>query len=455
MRVLLVGEDEQDEGPGRLRLGLRARGFQTNSACSADAVQVQLAGGRCDVVVLDWDRTGEAAADILARTAAYRRPAIVLIEDADAVPQLRRAGATTCIVKPFAVHTLEVALRARFPVRRRGRDGVGGPAATDALPSSAAEAPAWVETRNPVMNRLLHLAWRAAETDVSVLLLGESGTGKTALAAAIHQRSPRRHGPFVTVHCPCLHPQLLESQLFGHTKGSFTGAVSDTIGRAAAASGGTLFLDEIGDLPLELQPKLLRLLQDREFERVGDCETQRVDIRVIAATHRELADEVAAGRFREDLYYRLNVVALRMMPLRRRPEDVLACARAFLGRLTGRPHRSPLDFTPAAQIMLQAHSWPGNLRELRNAVERAAILGRGDVIDRSDLLLDPGHGRTPMPHVGELVSLEELERVHIREVLSRIGNYRQAARILGIDKSTLYRKARDLAGGREPLKACA
>ena len=312
-----------------------------------------------------------------------------------------------------------------------------------------------LSSKNPVMNRLLQLAWRAAEAEATILLLGESGTGKTALATAIHDRSHRRDRPFVTVHCPCLHPQLLESQLFGHARGAFTGAISDAIGRAAAADGGTLFLDEVGDLPLELQPKLLRLLQDREFERVGDCQTQRVDIRVIAATHRNLPAEVAAGRFREDLYYRLNVVTLRVVPLRRRPEDILSCAESFL-REIGAPGSRPLrGFTAAAQAMLLAHSWPGNLRELRNAVQRAAILARGEHIDRTDLLLDGDGRRTPVPVVGEAVTLAELERAHIQEVLSRVGNYRQAARILGIDKSTLYRKLRAQSQVEEQVLACA
>lgn len=305
------------------------------------------------------------------------------------------------------------------------------------------------------MNRLLQLAWRAAEADATILLLGESGTGKTALAAAIHRHSRRHASPFITVHCPCLHPQLLESQLFGHTRGAFTGAVMDTVGRAAAADGGTLFLDEVGDLPLELQPKLLRLLQDREFERVGDCQTQHVDIRVIAATHRNLAAEVAAGRFREDLYYRLNVVTLRVSPLRRRPEDILPCADAFLREVESPGSRQLRGFTDAAKSMLLAHGWPGNLRELRNAVQRAAILARGERIDRPDLLLDSSGQRPSAPIVGESVTLAELERAHIHEVLSRVGNYRQAARILGIDKSTLYRKLRAQANRTAPVLACA
>jgi two-component system, NtrC family, response regulator AlgB len=434
MKILLVGQDVPEHNA--LSPRLQGRGFLTRQARTPDEVRDQLANGGCDVVVLDWELTGAAAAEILAQTTASERRAIVMTCDATAVRRLCEAGASTCLVKPFAVHALEVALRdvPPPPVRLRPRP---------AGPEAGALAP--IETRNPAMNRLLHLAWRAAETDASMLLLGESGTGKSALAAAVHRHSRRRDHAFVTVHCPCLHPQLLESQLFGHVKGAFTGAVTDTVGRVAAADGGTLFLDEVGDLPLELQPKLLRLLQDREFERVGDCETRRVDIRVVAATHRNLGEEVAAGRFREDLYYRLNVVALRIVPLRRRPEDILPSARAFLAQLTAAAGRGPADFTSAAQAMLQGHAWPGNLRELRNTVERAAILCRGDQIDRTDLLLDARVDAAPVPRVGEFVSLAELESAHIREVLSQVGNYRQAADILGVDKSTLYRKLRSRA----------
>lgn len=444
MKILLVGCDEPSAVP--LSPRLRGRGFTTHRVLSPEEVRRQLTRGGCDVVVLDWETTGEAAAEILAQTNAFDRPAIVLTRDATAVPRLHEAGARACLVKPFAVRALEVALRGGAQVNRH-------PPRREPLPGPA-EGPI-IETRNPSVNRLLNVAWRAAESDASVLLLGESGTGKSALAAAIHQRSRRKSGAWVTVHCPCLHPQLLESQLFGHVKGAFTGAVMDTVGRVGAADGGTLFLDEVGDLPLELQPKLLRLLQDREFERVGDCETRRVDIRVIAATHQNLAQEVAAGRFREDLYYRLNVVALRVPPLRRRAEDILPCARAFLAQLRARTGRGPTGFTAAAQTMLQSHCWPGNLRELRNTIERAAILCRGELIDRTDLLLDPRNGRAPVPQVGEFVTLEELEEAHIREVLARVGNYRQAAQILGVDKSTLYRRIRDCEHAAEDTRATA
>ncbi|HEX2099331.1 MAG TPA: sigma-54 dependent transcriptional regulator, partial [Candidatus Synoicihabitans sp.] len=396
MRIVLLGDlDDQ----AQLQAGLRSRGFEATCA-SAHVARATSAPPRADAIVVDWDRiTADDRAWLAELDAQTRRIVLAREPAADAT---RSHRFTTWLLKPCSVHTLEVALRA---TTRRGAPRAEASAPT--FGRTPAPERVLVESRNPVMNRLLNLAWRAAETDASVLLLGESGTGKTALAAAIHARSGRRHAPFVTVHCPCLHPQLLESQLFGHAQGAFTGAVSDSVGRVEAAAGGTLFLDEVGDLPLDLQPKLLRLLQDREFERVGDCETRRADIRVIAATHRNLPDEVAAGRFREDLYYRLNVVALRVVPLRRRCEDILPLARAFLAQVTRTGRPPPRDFSMAAQAMLQAHPWPGNLRELRNAVERAAILTPGEVVDRTDLWLDGDGAHVPAPRVGEMVSLSE------------------------------------------------
>jgi NtrC-family two-component system response regulator AlgB len=273
-----------------------------------------------------------------------------------------------------------------------------------------------------------------------VLIHGESGTGKGVLARAIHARSARAAGPFVTVNCPSLSAELLESELFGHVRGAFTGAVRDTEGKVAAAEGGTLFLDEVGDLPLPLQPKLLRLLQERSYERVGEVRTRLSDARVLAATNRDLPALVAEGRFREDLYYRLNVIEVVLPPLRNRPADILALARrllAFFARQAGKP---ALRFTPAAEDAIQRHSWPGNVRELRNAVERAVILGDGPEVSAALLAL-PG-ATTPgrRVEVGGAVTLEELEAEHIRRVIASSASLDQAAATLGIDPSTLYRK---------------
>lgn len=290
-----------------------------------------------------------------------------------------------------------------------------------------------------VMERTLDLARRAAPTDATVLITGENGTGKSTLAMTIHRNSPRRQRPFVTVSCPCLQPQLLESELFGQMRGAFTGAIRDTDGKVAAAAGGTLLLDEVSDLPPQVQPKLLRLLQERCYERVGDHVTQRADIRVIATTNRDLAREVRAGRMREDLYYRLNVIRLEVPPLRERKEEIMAIAEAVLAELSARLQRPLHGFTPAACESLRAHSWPGNVRELRNTIERAAVLSSGRWLDLGGLLEPPPNGLVPLPAPGSRVSLEEISNLHIRAVIARSANLAEAAQVLGINKSTLYR----------------
>jgi NtrC-family two-component system response regulator AlgB len=283
-------------------------------------------------------------------------------------------------------------------------------------------------------------ALRVAAADASVLLRGENGTGKGVLARAIHAHSRRAERPFVTVNCPALSEELLASELFGHSRGAFTGAVRDQPGRVETAQGGTLFLDEIGDLPPPLQAKLLRFLQDREFERVGETETRRADVRVLAATNADLEAAVTAGRFREDLLYRLNVVELRLPPLRERPEDLLPLARRFLAFFGKNVGRHDLAFSPAAEAALAAHGWPGNVRELRNAVERAVILWPARVIDVGAFpdKLAGAAGRAPA--LGGDFTLEEIEREHVLRVLARTPTLDGAARVLGIDGSTLYRK---------------
>ncbi len=289
------------------------------------------------------------------------------------------------------------------------------------------------------MQRTLALAWRAAPTDATILISGENGTGKSTLAVTLHRKSERRDGPFVTVTCPCLQAQLLESELFGHVRGAFTGAIRDTEGKVAAATGGTLLLDEVGDLPPEVQPKLLRLLQERAYERVGDHVSQHADIRVIATTNRNLAREVQAGRMREDLYYRLNVIQLEVPPLRERKEEIMAIAEAVLEELRGRMRRRVLGFTPSSHEILREYAWPGNVRELRNTIERAAVLSPGPWLDLAEVLEPVPAELAVLPRVGARVSLTEITDLHIREVIARSASYEEAARVLGINKSTLYR----------------
>jgi len=293
---------------------------------------------------------------------------------------------------------------------------------------------------DPAMRPVLDTLFTVAASDATVLLRGESGTGKGVLAKAVHARSRRASGPYVTVHCPSLSAELLESDLFGHTKGAFTGAVRDTTGKVAAAAGGTLFLDEVGDLPLPLQPKLLRLVQDRTYERVGEATVRTADVRIVAATNRDLEAEVAAGRFREDLLYRLNVIEVTVPPLRDRRADVLPLAEHLLSRFAARSARPALGFTAAARDAIVRHRWPGNVRELRNAIERAVLLGKGAELDAADLPAAVTSAPPARVAVGADVPIDAVEVEHIRRVLAASPTLEDAARTLGIDPSTLYRK---------------
>jgi NtrC-family two-component system response regulator AlgB len=288
------------------------------------------------------------------------------------------------------------------------------------------------------MNRALDITFKAAASEATVLLLGESGTGKSVIARAMHQRSPRHGGPFVTVSCPSLSRELLESELFGHAKGAFTGAHSETRGRVAAADGGTLFLDEIGELPLEIQAKLLRLLQEREYERVGETTPRRANVRVISATNRDLASAVQAGTFRQDLFYRLNVISVQLPALRERPADIERLALLhlrFLAAHSGKPART---FSPEAFDAMRSYGWPGNLRELRNVIERAVILSDGERIEAEGLSdrIQP----SSEIYLGGRFSLEQVEAEHIRRLIASTKTLDEAATILDVDPATLYRK---------------
>jgi NtrC-family two-component system response regulator AlgB len=303
----------------------------------------------------------------------------------------------------------------------------------------------------PPMQEVMDVLLRAAKTPASILIFGESGTGKSVAARAVHGKSHLADKPFVTVSCPSLSRELLESELFGHVRGSFTGAIKDHWGKVKAAEGGTLFLDEIGDLPMEIQPKLLRLLQEREYERLGENVTRQAGLRVIAATNRDLKKRVAEGLFREDLYFRLNVVAVEMPPLRSRQGDLIQFAELYR-KFFAEQCRCELDgFTAEAIACIRAYPWPGNLRELRNAIERAVILAKGKRISPDDFPAElrgqiavPNAAGESLPLVGSLISLEKLEESHLRKVLEQTPSLTEAAEILGIDQATLYRKRKKI-----------
>lgn len=292
---------------------------------------------------------------------------------------------------------------------------------------------------DPVMQRAVFIARQVAAAEATVLLLGESGTGKTALAKQIHYWSPRAKRALGVISCPSLTAELLESELFGHVKGAFTGAVRDNPGRIAACDGGTLLLDEIGELPLSIQPKLLRFLQDREYERVGDNKTKKADVRLIAATNVDLEKAVERGKFREDLHYRLNVIQIEIPPLRERPEDIVPLSEMFLVLFGVKYRRKFLGFSPEAQTCLQKYPWPGNIRELKNAVERAAILCPTELVGPEFI---PGKKKASSVHIklGDSVSLSQVEEEHIRRVLASSKSLANAAEILGIDQATLWRR---------------
>jgi two-component system, NtrC family, response regulator AlgB len=350
-----------------------------------------------------------------------------------AVEAIRR-GASDYLPKPFTPAQVKLAVR-KVAETRSLEQRVA--TLQEDLGRTAPEAD--FASASPAMQRALTFGRQVASTDVTLLLRGESGTGKTVLARAIHGWSPRAERPFAVVSCPSLSPELLESELFGHVRGAFTGAVRDNPGRIAACEGGTLLLDEIGDLPLPLQPKLLRFLQDREFERVGDPTTRKADVRVMAATHVDLDKAVCEGHFREDLLYRINVIQIEIPPLRERADDIGPLSLKWLSFYGRTHHRRFVGFTDEALQTLARYPWPGNLRELRNVIERAAILCPSDRVGTEHLPEKLLAGSAPI-RVGDRVTLDRVEEEHIRAVLAASKSLQEAADILGIDQATLWRR---------------
>jgi NtrC-family two-component system response regulator AlgB len=433
MATVLIVDDEKNI---RTHLATFVRGLGHGVHVAADAAEALAIVDRhdVDVVLSDVRMEGMGGVALLGEIRRRRPEAVVVLMTAYAtIPgavEAMRAGAYDYLAKPFALDEVGLLLERVLEVQRLRRENRALREATG--------APALLESRDAGMRRVLELARQAAASDVTILLTGESGTGKNVVAAAIHRWSARASGPFVAIECTTLSEHLVESELFGHVKGAFTGAWKDKPGRVEAAAGGTVFLDEVGELPPELQGKLLRFLEEHRFERLGSERSQTVDVRVIAATNRDLAAEVAAGRFRKDLYFRLNVVALRIPALRERPEDFLPLAEHLLAVLAARHGRPGLRLTAEARDALAAYRWPGNVRELVNALERAVVLARGDAIAREDL---PDAVTAPEAAAGEeTLSLEATERRVVERALAESATLEEAAARLGINVTTLWRK---------------
>jgi NtrC-family two-component system response regulator AlgB len=438
LRVLIV----DDEKNIRMTLALCLDGLgckveqASNSATALEALRIE----PFDLAFCDLRLGQESGLDLIPRLLAERPGLEVVVITAyatiDTAVEAIRRGAKDYLPKPFTPaqirHLVDRALERRVLTHRLSD-----------LETRLEEATpeAVLETASRRMQAVFDVVERSAGHDVAVLLRGENGTGKGVVARLLHSRSPRRDRPFVVVNCPTLSEELLSSELFGHARGAFTGAVKDQEGRVEAAEGGTVFLDEIGEISPGLQAKLLRFLQDKRFERVGETRTRTADVRIVAATNRDLDVEVKAGRFREDLLYRLNVVEITVPPLRERSEDILPLARRFVAFFARQASRQAPDLSPATERVLLAYPWPGNVRELRNAIERALILTPSQVLE-PESFPERIAAQPATALLGGDFTVEEIEREHVLRVLARTATLEDAARVLGIDASTLWRKRR-------------
>jgi NtrC-family two-component system response regulator AlgB len=440
MRILVV--DDERNIRTAFRIAIEGFGHDVEAASTpAAAIQLLKTAGGFDVAFLDLKISQESGLDLLSDMLELSPRLTVVIVTAfasieTAVEAMRR-GAFDYLPKPCTPEQIRQVLN-RAEKTRRLENRVAE--LESRLSSETPDID--LETDSPAMQRVIDIANRAASSEATILLLGESGTGKSIMARTIHQQSPRRGHAFVTVSCPSLSRELLESELFGHVKGAFTGALADTWGKVAAADGGTLFLDEIGDLPIEVQSRLLRLLQEREYERVGETRPRKADVRVVSATNHDLKSAVAEGRFREDLFYRLNVISLTMPPLRERAVDIPRLAGRMLAFFAGHSGKHATAISPEAAAALERHPWPGNLRELRNVIERAVILSSSDSIGVADL--SESVQPSSKMHLGGRFTLEAIENDHIRGVIASTRSLEEAATVLGIDPATLYRRRKKL-----------
>ncbi len=425
--------------------GLKQRGFEVVYVPGASEARERTALEEFDAIVTDINMPGMSGLELCQRVVENRPDIPVIMMTAygsfDAAVGAIRSGAYDFVTKPFDLDVVAIAIE-RAVKHRRLRDEVR----RLRLAMSESQHFDDIIGSSPAMLEIFDLLSRLSESDATVLISGESGTGKEVVARALHRRSPRQHGPFVAVNCAAVPENLLESELFGHVRGAFTDAKSARVGLFAQADGGTLFLDEIGDMPLGLQPKILRAIEERTIRPVGGSQDVHFDVRMISATHRDLESVIEAGQFREDLYYRINVVHVALPPLRARGGDVLKLGQVFLERCATRAAKEVVGIGEKAAEKLLSYDWPGNVRELRNVMERAVALTRYDTLAIEDL---PGKIRNHQEgnvvvasnDPTELVTLEEVEQRYVAKVMQAAGgNKTLAAQILGLDRKTLYRK---------------
>ncbi len=448
--VLIV--DDEPLNVDLLEQELGAVGYRTISASSGEEAVVLAAQTQPDLILLDVMMGGidgyEACRRLKASEATRAIPVIFLTALREIFEKVRafREGAVDYVSKPFETEELLARVATHIALRREIEAHRKSKATIHLLVEEIRSDHDALIGESPALQRVREQIAQVAPTDSTVLIQGETGTGKELVARAIHEKSARRERPLIKINCAALPRELVESELFGHEKGAFTGAIQQRRGRFELADGGTLFLDEVGELPPEAQGKLLRVLQEREFERIGGARSLRVDVRVIAATNRDLHAEVGATRFRADLYFRLDVFPLVLPPLRERRDDIPRLLQHFAARTARRLGRAIDGISPTFIERARAYDWPGNIRELENLVERALIMSRGGMLDASGLFAAPTGAGHAEPTGND--TLEEIERAHIRRVLDgtfwRIEGDHGAARKLGLNPSTLRGRMRKL-----------
>jgi DNA-binding NtrC family response regulator len=451
MPRILVADDQADV-LAALRLLLKAEGFSIETTSSPAGVLKAVDSQDLDVVLIDLNyardtTSGSEGLDLLTKIQAKDSTLPVVVMTAwgsvDLAVEAMRRGARDFIQKPWDNARLLSVLKTQVELAQALRRGERLEAENLALRDNADSAgtkPIRLIAESPAMKSVVNLMTRFGPADANVLISGENGTGKEVIARTLHSLSLRSKKPMVSVNAGALAEGVFESELFGHVRGAFTDAKTDRVGRFELADGGTLFLDEIANVPLNLQAKLLRVLETGEFERVGSSKTHKVDARVLSATNADLSAEVAAGKFRQDLLFRLNTVEIHIPPLRDRREDILPLAEHFLEQHSGRYRRTLQGFTPGAIEALLQHPWPGNVRELDHVVERAALMSSGSVVTAFELALQPGRDSGVLSKIDEM-SLEEVERLLIKKALARFsGNANRAAEALGLSRSALYRR---------------